>query len=159
LIRGATWGIVMGMSHAYSDDLAARLTAYQDRLEAAEKRGASSFAQAWDDPPPGIGVHEIDSEMRVLRANAGDLRLLGYSREEFVGKRVLDFIVMTETAQRSIGRKISGDLALKPFIRTFKRKDGTAVALVLLDRYLKDAKGQVTGLRTVLALADRSTAG
>jgi len=97
--------------------------------------------------------------MRVLRANAADLRLLGYSREEFVGKRVLDFIVMTETAQRSIGRKISGDLALKPFMRTFKRKDGSAVSLVLLDRYLKDAKGQVIGLRTVVAEVDRSTAG
>jgi PAS domain S-box-containing protein len=93
----------------------------------------------------------------VLRANAGDLKLLGYTREEFVGKRVLDFIVMSETAQRSIGRKISGDLELKPFMRTFKRKDGSAVALVLLDRYLKDASGQVIGLRTVLAAADGKT--
>lgn len=147
------------MTQAYSDELVARLAAYHDRLEAAEKRGAPSFAQAWDDPPPGIGVHEIDTEMRVLRANDGDLRLLGYSREEFVGKRVLDFIVMSQTAERSIGRKISGDLELKPFMRTFKRKDGSAVALVLLDRYLKDTRGQVIGLRTCLTEADRTTAG
>jgi len=45
-------------------------------------------------------------------------------------------------------------LALKPFVRTFRRKDGTAIALVLLDRYLKDASGQVIGLRTVLAETD-----
>jgi hypothetical protein len=42
-------------------------------------------------------------------------------------------------------------------MRTFKRKDGSAVALVLLDRYLKDASGQVIGLRTVLAQADGRT--
>jgi PAS domain S-box-containing protein len=138
----------------YSDELVGRLNAYHDRLEAAEKRGAASFAQAWDDPPPGVGVHEIDAEMRVLRANPGDLRLLGYAREEFVGRCVLDFIVMTETAQRSIGRKLGGGAELKPFMRSFKRKDGSAVALVLLDRYLKDAKGEVIGLRTVVAAAD-----
>ena len=145
------------MTQGYSDALAARLAAYQDRLAAAEKQGPSAFAQAWDDPPSGVGAHEIDPQFKVLRANAGDLKLLGYTREEFVGKRVLDFIVMSETAQRSIGRKISGDLELKPFMRTFKRKNGSAVALVLLDRYLKDAQGQVIGLRTVLAEADGKT--
>ena len=130
------------------------MAAYQDRLDEAEKRGPASLADVFDNPPPGIGAHEIDADMHVLRANDGELRLLGYTREEFVGRRVLDFIVMTETAGRAIGRKLTGELALKPFVRTFKRKDGSAVALVLLDRYLKDASGQVIGLRTVLAECD-----
>jgi hypothetical protein len=39
-------------------------------------------------------------------------------------------------------------------VRTFKRKDGTPISLVLLDRYMKDAKGAVIGLRTVLAKAE-----
>ena len=115
------------MSHAYSDDLAARLTAYQDRLEAAEKRGASSLAQAWDDPPPGIGVHEIDSEMRVLRANAGDLRLLGYSREELVGKRVLDFIVIDRDGtalDRAQDQRRPGAQALHPHLQAQGRHGG-----------------------------------
>jgi len=155
--RGA-WRIVWGMTHGFSDELTARLAAYHDRLEEAERRGPSSLAQVFDHPPPGIGAHEIDAEMRVLRVNDGDLRLLGYAREEFVGRPVLEFIVMTETAQRAIGRKLTGELALKPFMRTFKRKDGSAIALVLLDRFLRDAPGQVIGLRTVLAEADRSSA-
>jgi len=67
---------------------------------------------------------------------------------------VLDFIVMTETAERAIGKKLSGDQELKPFVRTFKRKDGSAIALALLDRCLRDANGQVVGLRTVIAPAD-----
>ena len=142
------------MTHGYTEDLASRMAAYQDKLEDAAKRGPANLADAFNNPPPGLGAHEIDSEMKVLRANDADLRLLGYTRAEFVGKRVLDFIVMTETAQRAIGRKLTGELALRPFVRTFRRKDGTAVALVLLDRYLKDASGQVIGLRTVLAETD-----
>jgi PAS domain S-box-containing protein len=142
------------MTHGFSDELAGRMAAYQDRLDEAARRGPTSLTEVFDNPPPGLGAHEIDADMKLLRANDGDLRLLGYSREEFVGRRVLDFIVMTETAERAIGRKLTGELALKPFVRTFKRKDGSAVALVLLDRHLKDAAGQVVGLRTVLAEAD-----
>ncbi len=142
------------MGQGWSDELVARMTDYHERMEEAQKRGPKSLAEAFDSPPPGLSAHEIDQEMRVLRANDADLRLLGYSREEFVGQRVLDFIVMTETAGRAIGRKITGEQELRPFVRTFKRKDGKAIPLVLLDRYLKDAKGQVIGLRTVLAPTD-----
>jgi PAS domain S-box-containing protein len=147
------------MGQGWSDELIARMTDYQDRMAEAEKRGPKSLAEAFSNPPPGLSCHEIDPELIVLRANDADLRLLGYSRAEFVGKRVVDFIVMTETAERSIGRKIAGGLELKPFLRTFKRKDGKAIPLVLLDRYLKDAKGEVIGLRTVLAEADGCGAG
>jgi len=145
------------MSQGYTDALAARMAAYQDKLDEADKRGHANLAAVFDDPPAGLACHEIDAEMKVLRANDSDLRLLGYTREEFVGRRVLDFIVMTETAQRAIGRKLTGELALKPFVRTFRRKDGSAIALVLLDRYLKDAAGQVIGLRTVLAETDATS--
>ena len=142
------------MGQGWSDELIARMTDYHDRMAEAEKRGPKSLAEAFSNPPPGLSCHEIDPEMSVLRANDADLRLLGYSREEFVGKRVLDFIVMTETAGRAIGRKITGEQELKPFVRTFKRKDGKAIPLVLLDRYLRDATGRVIGLRTVLAPAE-----
>jgi PAS domain S-box-containing protein len=142
------------MAYGISDELAARLADYQDRLEEAERGGAASLARVFDDPPPGIGAHEIDNEMRVERANDEDLAILGYDRDEFVGRRVLDFIVMNETAQRAIGRKLTGELELRPFVRTFRRKDGSPVALVLLDRYRRNPAGQVIGLRTVLARAD-----
>jgi PAS domain S-box-containing protein len=142
------------MGQGWSEELIARMADYHDRMEAAEKRGAKDLAEAFASPPPGLSAHEIDDEMRVLRANDADLRLLGVSREEFVGQRVLDFIVMTETAGRAIGRKITGEQELKPFVRTFKRKDGKAIPLVLLDRYLRDAAGKVIGLRTVLAPTD-----
>ena len=142
------------MASGISAEQAARLAAYQDALHEAELRGAASLAQAFDQGPPGIGAHEIDTQMRVERANDEDLRILGYEREEFVGQSVVEFIVMNETAQRAIEKKLTGERDLKPFMRTFKRKDGSAVALLLLDRYRRDDSGRVIGLRTVLAEAD-----
>jgi len=142
------------MAHGISDDLAARLAAYQDRMEEAQRRGPSSLAEAFERPPAGLGCHEIDAGTRVLRANDGDVALLGYAREELVGRPIVDFIVMDETARRAIGRKIAGELELKPFVRTFRHKDGSAVPLALLDRPLRDASGRVIGLRTVVARVD-----
>jgi hypothetical protein len=36
-------------------------------------------------------------------------------------------------------------------VRTFVRKDGQSVTLLLLDRHLKDARGNLVGIRTVFA--------
>jgi len=146
------------MKGGISGDLAARLTAYQDALQEAEARGAAALTRVFEEPPPGIGAHEIDKDTRVLRANDEDLRILGYEREEFVGHPVVDFIVMDETAKRAIGKKLEGERELTPFVRTFRRKDGAPISLVLLDRYVKDAKGAVIGLRTVLAKAENDRA-
>ncbi len=137
----------------------ARMTAYQDRLAEAERQGAGPFARVFADAPTGIGAHEIDAEARIQCVNDEELRLLGYAREEMVGRPVLEFIVMTETAQRAIGKKLSGEQALKPFVRTFKKKDGSAVALVLLDRQIKNPSGEVVGLRTVMTPAEDAIAG
>jgi len=134
-----------------SRELGAQLAAYQDALQEAEAQGEAAFTRVFENPPPGVGVHEIDKETRVLRANDEDLRILGYTREEFVGRPVVEFIVMDETARRAIGRKLEEERPLTPFVRTFKRKDGTPIPLVLLDRHLRDATGTIVGLRTVLA--------
>jgi len=147
------------MTLLMTDDLVARLAAYQDRLDAAREEQPASGADPFDHPPAGIGCHEIDTETRVLRVNDEELRLLGYGRDEMVGRRVVELIVMNETAERAIARKISGELELKPFVRTFRRKDGSAVALVLLDRHLKDASGRVVGLRTVMTKAGGPAGG
>jgi len=75
-----------------------------------------------------------------------------------VGHPSLEFIVMSETAERAISRKLSEQVELKPLVRSFKRKDGSAIPLVLLDRHLRNAAGEVVGLRTVLTSAEGALA-
>jgi PAS domain S-box-containing protein len=76
--------------------------------------------------------------------------LLGYPASELLGHPVHDFIVMSEASQRAIDKKLTGGAVLRPFVRTFRRADGGAVAMALVDRHLKDGKGAVVGIRTAL---------
>jgi PAS domain S-box-containing protein len=132
------------------DEAVAALEAYQTRLDEAAKAGATAYDEAFKGSPRGIGVHEIDPEMRILRVSPEELRIFGYTEQQMLGKRATDFIVMQETAQRAIEQKFSGAKELKPFLRTFKRADGSALPMILFDRHIKDRNGRVLGLRTVM---------
>jgi PAS domain S-box-containing protein len=138
------------------DAAAAALEAYQVRLDKALQDGAKSYDAAFKDAPAQVGAHEIDLEMRILRVNPEELRLFGYTEQQMLGRRATEFIVMQETAQRAIEQKVAGAKELKPFVRTFKRADGTALAMLLLDRHMKDKNGRVLGLRTVMTPAPES---
>lgn len=132
------------------DELIARLTEYQDRLDAARSEGTTRYLAAFRDSPAGIGVHEIDADKVIRRISPEELKILGYREDEMLGHPVLEFIVMQEASQRAIEQKMKGVRELKPFVRTFRRADGTALALTLLDRLLTDVSGEVVGIRTVL---------
>jgi PAS domain S-box-containing protein len=132
------------------EEAVARLTAYQDRLDAAAGHGREAYDGAFAAGPDGIGVHEIDAHHVVRRVSPGELALLGYKAGDMVGRPVWEFIVMQETAQRAIGQKLDGTRTLAPFRRTFRRADGTPILLALVDRYLKDPAGHVTGIRTAM---------
>ncbi|HUG55378.1 MAG TPA: PAS domain-containing protein [Vicinamibacteria bacterium] len=126
------------------------LNDYHDELERAQKEGPLRFKKVFEDPPPGVGVHELDTSMRVVRVNAEELRILGYRQEEMVGRVVWEIIVMQDAARRAIELKLKGERELKPFVRSFKRADGSAVALLLADRHLRDVRGEIVGLRTAM---------
>jgi PAS domain S-box-containing protein len=136
---------------ALSQDEAARvLEEYQDRLARAEREGAMRFAEAFRDSPPGVGVHEIDTAMRLIRVNPEELKLLGYREDQVVGRPVWEMIVMQDASKRAIEQKMKGEKELKPFVRSFRRADGSAIALMLADRHMRDFKGNIVGLRTAM---------
>jgi PAS domain S-box-containing protein len=132
------------------DEAVALLSEYQDRLDQARREGPARYDAVFGDPPPGIGVHEIDQQRVIRRVNSVEPELLGYPAADLLGRPVHDFIVMSEASRRAIDKKLAGEAALKPFVRTFRKSDGTAVAMALVDRHLKDERGAVTGIRTAL---------
>jgi PAS domain S-box-containing protein len=126
------------------------LNDYHDELDRAQKEGPLRFRRAFEDSPPGVGVHELDGAMRIVRVNPEELRILGYRQEEMVGRVVWEIIVMQDAARRAIEQKLKGERELKPFVRSFKRADGSAVPLLLADRHLRDVRGEIVGLRTAM---------
>jgi PAS domain S-box-containing protein len=132
------------------DEAIAALNAVLDRLERAEREGAQRFEAAFASTPPGVGVHELDLDHAITRVSPEELRLLGYRREQMVGRPAWEFIVMKEASQRAITEKLTGKRELKPFVRSFQRADGSAIAMLLVDRHLRDAKGRIVGIRTAM---------
>jgi PAS domain S-box-containing protein len=135
------------------DVLETLLAEYQDRLDEARHRGETAYLELFDRPPAGVGAHEIDDAKVLRRVSRGTRTVLGYEPGEMLGRPAFDFIVMSETSQRAIAKKLAGG-DLRPFVRSFIRKDGTSLPLLLLDRHLKDPAGHVVGLRTVYAAVD-----
>src|SRR5712691_6834901 len=131
-------------------DAAQVLHGYLDQLERALKEGPLRFQQVFQQSPAGVGVHELDAKMRVVRINPEELKMLGYRAEDVVGKPVWEIIVMQDASRRAIEQKLAGEKELKPFVRSFKKADGTAIPLLLADRHIRDARGEIVGLRTAL---------
>ena len=123
---------------------------YLDLLERMQGEGPLRFKEAFEKSPPGVGVHELDREMRVVRVSPEELRLLGYRAGDIVGRIVWEIIVMQDNARRAIEQKLRGERELKPFVRSFKKADGTAIPLLLADRHIRDAQGEIVGLRTAM---------
>jgi hypothetical protein len=67
-----------------------------------------------------------------------------------VGRPIFEKIVMQDASRRAIEQKLSGEKKLKPFVRSFRRSDGTAMALMLMDRLLRDEQGRIVGIRTAM---------
>jgi PAS domain S-box-containing protein len=137
----------MALSQAEATPL---VTGYLEALSKAEREGPVRFDQVFRNPPAGVGVHELDADMRITRVNPEELKILGYRAEEMVGRRAWELIVMEEASRRAIELKLAGEKELKPFVRSFRRSDGTAIALLLADQHLRSPQGKIVGLRTAM---------
>ena len=131
------------------DDAIARLEAYQQRLDEAQKQGRAAYDVLFDSAPPGLALHEIDARGHVTRVNAQELEVLGRRADELLGKPVWQFAVMKEASQRAVERKLAGG-GLKPFVRTLARGDQAPLTAAIVERYIHDARGGIAGIRTAL---------
>jgi len=107
------------------------------------------FREIFDDAP--VGYHELDTEGRIVRVNRTELDMLGHTAEEMLGQPVWKFVVEEKTSHQAVLEKIIGvDSSLQPFERTYRRKDGTAVPVLIQDRILQEKGGKVIGIRSTL---------
>jgi PAS domain S-box-containing protein len=137
----------MDQSH---DELVTRLQEYQDKLAEAERVGPARFDAVFASPPAGIAVHEFDTTAVIRRVNSEELRLLGFTADQIVGRPVWEFVVMQEASKQSVQKKLAGEKDIKPFVRTFRKADGSGVVMLLVDRRLTDADGHPRGIRTAM---------
>ncbi len=127
------------------------LVAYRWLGRAAAQREhtrANQLRELFDDAP--VGYHEIDREGRVLRVNRTELRMLGWEEADMLGRHIWEFVVQQGQSREAIAAKIDGRAPIVPFERTYRRKDGTTLDVLLEERLIREADGRVTGIRTTL---------
>jgi diguanylate cyclase (GGDEF)-like protein/PAS domain S-box-containing protein len=105
------------------------------------------YRDLFDNAP--VGYHEVDADGRLVRVNQTELSMLGYAAHEMVGRFAWEFVV-EPISREALARKLAGTLALAPFERTFRRKDGSELPVMLEERLIHDQDGNVCGIRTTV---------
>lgn len=137
----------MGDSLPTKDEAIARLEAFQVRLDEAQKQGRAAYDKLFEAAPAGVALHEIDARGYVTRVNARELEILGHPLDDVVGKPVWQFSVMKEASERAVEKKLAGG-GLRPFVRTLTRADQAGITAAFVERYLRNARDEIVGIRT-----------
>ena len=87
-------------------------------LERRERELADFFDNA------SVALHSVGPDGVILRANQAELDLLGYSREEFVGRHISRFHVDRDVVDDALARLLRGD-TLTRFPARMRCKDGS----------------------------------
>ncbi|HEX7371977.1 MAG TPA: PAS domain-containing protein, partial [Thermodesulfobacteriota bacterium] len=107
------------------------------RAQSALKESEKKFQQFYDEAP--VGYHELDIKGRITRVNRKELQMLGYNAGEMLGKPVWNFFEEEDTTHKVILAKLSGDVSFhNTFERTYRRKDGTTLPVLVEDRVMRD---------------------
>ncbi|MBU1207451.1 MAG: PAS domain S-box protein [Proteobacteria bacterium] len=119
------------------------------RAEEALRESEERFRQIYDETP--IGYHELDTGGRIIRVNRTELEMLGYPVEEMLGQPVWKFVLEDETTRHVVMAKIAGDVSFhETFERTYWRKDGTTLPVLVKDRVIRDKGGRIIGIRSTV---------
>jgi PAS domain S-box-containing protein len=119
------------------------------RLAAALGESEKKFQQIYDEAP--IGFHELDIKGRITRVNRRELQMLGYTAGEMLGKPIWNFFEEEDTTRKVILAKLSGDVSFhNTFERTYRRKNGMTLPVLLEDRVIQDKNGQIIGIRSTV---------
>jgi PAS domain S-box-containing protein len=131
--------------YAFVTDISGRKMADQ-ALRASEER----FRRLYDEAP--FGYHDIDVRGTIVSVNRTECELLGYQREEMLGRSVFDFLVEEERegARVAVSERVRGARPVLSVERTYLRKDGRRIPVAIENRALIAEDGQLTGFRSTV---------
>ena len=96
-----------------------------------------------------MGYFECDAQGRIASVNRTELEMLGYTAEEMIGHPLWEFVPEEETVRQQILGKLAGTIPpSRGLERTYQRKDGTILPVLVEDRFLRDGNGKITGIRS-----------
>jgi PAS domain S-box-containing protein len=92
-----------------------------------------------------VGLHWVGEDGTILRANQAELDLLGYERDEYVGRHIAEFHVDRPVIDDVLHRLLAGEV-LRQYPARLRCKDGR-VKDVLIDSSVYDRRGRFVHTR------------
>jgi len=137
-------GAVRGF-FAFVTDISER-KAVENALRESERR----FRKLYDEAP--FGYHEIDAEGRIVNINRTEAEILGYTREEMLGRPIFDFVAeeIRESAKAAVREKVARLRPLSTIERPYMTKDGRRLIVSIQEGYRLDGQNRVIGLRSTV---------
>ena len=87
-----------------------------------------------------VGLHWVSPDGTILRANQAELDLLGYTRDEYVGRNIVDFHLDREAIQDILERLRNGEI-VRDYEARLRCKDGTRKTVRIdSSAYFEDGK-------------------
>ncbi|MCF8064348.1 MAG: transporter substrate-binding domain-containing protein [Desulfarculaceae bacterium] len=113
------------------------------RGEAALRESEAKFRAAFDSAPEGMAL--VDDQRRFLRVNRRLCEMLGYSKDELIGK---SFNKFTHPDDRQAGRDrwrklLAGDVSINQVEKRYLNKNGDIVWVMVSNAAIRDEHGNV----------------
>ena len=118
------------------------------KMQAAVESTEMRFRPLFDNAP--VGYHELDAAGRITKVNKTELSMLGFEEEEMLGHFPWEFLVEEQLSRMAVEVKMSGRAPLGPIERTYRKKNGERIPVLISDVLLRDDSGKVTGIRSTL---------
>lgn len=118
------------------------------KTKAAIQSMEMQYRPLFDNAP--VGYHELDSTGRITKVNKTELSLLGYAEEEMLGHFPWEFLVEEQLSRAAVEVKMSGRVPLVPIERTYRKKNGEQISVLITDALLRNEDDRVTGIRSTL---------
>lgn len=110
---------------------------------------SQELQELYNDAP--CGYHSLDSEGRFVRINDTELKMLGYSREEVLGRKFSDFITRESLATFEQSFSLFQERGwVKDLEFQLICQDGTVLPISLSSKQIKDAAGNFLMSRSVV---------
>ncbi|MBW2107610.1 MAG: PAS domain S-box protein [Deltaproteobacteria bacterium] len=124
--------------------------AHRKQAQEAARQSRRQYQELWDNAP--VAYHTLDSRGNITRVNATEAAMLGYTREEMLGRPIFDFILpeQRQEARQRFALKLSGRKVPKHGHRVYVKKDGSRINMSIDDVLEFNGRGEVIGIRTTM---------
>ncbi len=108
------------------------------------------YHDLWENSP--AAYHVLDKSGKIIDVNRTEALMLGYAKEEMLGKEIFDFILPGQRAEarERFGEKMTGKPVPETQQRCYMKKDGSRVFVSVHDIPQRDESGRMAGMRTTM---------